>query len=96
MNTEYLEKMKSTDWIDEIGVESATPYNDHEWLQDWIETNLERSTIGHELQATILRNLTDYTMEELIEIKKEILMNWMNPFNELGRYGLSQVFIWWK
>jgi hypothetical protein len=87
---------KPNTWMDEISVESATPFTDIEWLQDWVEANLERSTISHKMQASIIRNLLEYTAEELFEIKKEREINWMNERTHYGRYGDGYVFIWWK
>ena len=86
--------MKSTDWIDEIGSESADPNSDLYWLMNWVEVNIEQSSISHKMQARIIKNLHLYSVEELRGIKKEIEINWQ-PVQYHGKLSKTWKFKWW-
>ena len=64
-------------------------------LSNFIEVNIVNTTLPEDEINTILDSLHEYNQEELEQIKTKIITHQLNPFNEVGRYGLTQRFIWW-
>ena len=82
------------DWIDEL-CNGFGNEEDNYYLYDFIDKNLQNTTIGHEEQARIFRELNEYTTEELKQIINKIKANYLNAFTEVGRYGMTQRYIYW-